>query len=190
MKKPSGMIEKTRACTAMIGSGDDVLTSVPSRPSSSGGQLFVQKSTEIFLLFGVVVGICGLISVVYVLYRFMREDHARWKQVTTEIVKHRNQFEQLTSQIKQMAEEQKSTDHQWVEEIKRMVVNKNQTENSTASRSIPVKHIRPTVVLNTPVILTEHDMDQVLAEELEELQHPTPPLINDDDEGRVLDETT
>jgi hypothetical protein len=102
--------------------------------------------------------------------------------MSTEIVKHRSQFDQLSNQMKQVVDEMKSTDHEWTEEIRKFIASKQAGQSnaggilrskSTTTTPVPMK---PSVILETgtsrlvPIIMSENDMDQVLAEELQELR--------------------
>jgi len=140
--------------------------------------LFGRSRFEVYMICGLIVVVGSLLGVVFIMYRFMRNDQARWKQVTTEILKQRANVDQAMSQIRKLEEEQKINDHDLVEEIKRMVVNKVHQEH-LVKKPVQVETIRA-----QPVILSEHDMDEALREELLELNQ-----TDSQEEGRVVDQT-
>lgn len=174
--------------------------------------LFSARRTDTLVVFGMIALISGLLGVVYVLYKFMKEDQYRWKQMSAEIVKHRAQFDQLSNQMKQVVDEMKSTDHEWTEEIRKFIASKQAAQQSNpapaiarskstttapASASAPIK---PNVILEAgtsrlvPIIMSENDMDRVLADELQELRAGVGAGSNDRkqtqlDEGRISEET-
>lgn len=140
---------------------------------------------DLFVILAILALVGGLLGVIWVIYKFMKEDQARWKQVSTEILKHRTQFDQLSHQMRQVMDEQKNADHEWTEEIRRLIGGRGGEPHgesigsvSVASRPVKQQNVssRPTVVLEpgtlrlTPLIMTENDMDRVLANELRELE--------------------
>lgn len=141
---------------------------------------------DLFVILAILLLVGGLLGVIWVIYKFMKEDQARWKHVSTEILKHRTQFDQLSNQVRQVMDEQKNADHEWTEEIQRLISGRGRDPQGDATvitasttASLPVKHSlssRPTVILEpgtlrlTPMIMTENDMDEVLVNELLELE--------------------
>ena len=160
------------------------------------------RRTDVLVIFGMIVLVSGLLGVVYVLYKFIKEDQYRWKQMSAEIVKHRAQFDQLSNQMKQVVEEMKSTDQEWTEEIRKFIATKQaQSQSPTttvqqSSRPRSKASPMPSIVLESgvahlaPSIMTENDMDQVLAEELQELQTVEKKKVKSprQEEGRIVED--
>lgn len=186
----------------VVGLSEEKIIPAPTTTVARWKTFLTVPSYDGVIGIGFLLVLAALLGILYVMYRFIKEYRARWKQLTSETIRNRAQIEQMTVQIKKLAEDQKYTDHVWVDEIRNMLTTPVPAAPASGTQQVmtaPVP-IRHDIINPTPTILTDQDMDRALEDELNELQGsvrsdlPLPDtsafakknIKNDDQEGRVV----
>lgn len=122
---------------------------VPASPSAIGSILM---NRETLLLIGVFVAISMTLYLGYLHYKNVQLQACRHNKYMTEITKNAVRVEKISEQVKNIVEDQRTTDN-WAQHVQKSLNAQQQ------------------IVAKKPVILTEKELSAELSDELSEL-HP------------------